>query len=146
MGPPFGEVEMAFPVDLADLFASMDDLEEVKRALIREASIRHAMGETGESREIVTEMIDSIESMGQEAVLELTEGEPTTLAEALQRYVDTLEQAASEDETIRADDVCGALSALLAYPWPGVPDADRPVRTRGSLSPGLTLCSLDGKV
>jgi hypothetical protein len=115
---------MAFPVDLVDLFASMDDLEVVKRALVRETVIREAMTETGESREIVAEAIDAAGSMGQDAVLDLTEGEPTTLADALQRYVDTLEQAAREDEAIDAGDVCGALSALLAYPWPGVPDAE----------------------
>ncbi len=109
---------------LADALASVDDLEKVKTALIRETSIRYAMIETGESREIVTEMIDCIDSMGQEAVLELTEGEPTTLADALSRYVGTLAQSATEDETVRVIEVAGDLSALLVYPWPGVPDAE----------------------
>lgn len=106
-------------VELADVLAGADDLEEIKRALIRETTIRHAMAETGEDRKTVADMIDAMGSMSQEAVLELTEGEPTTLADALSRYVATLEQAAAEDETLGAWDVCGALSALLVYPWPG---------------------------
>ena len=89
-----------------------------KRALIQETTIRQVMAETGEDRKTVTDMMAAMGSMGQEAVLDLTEGEPTTLAEALQRYVDTLEQAAMAEETIRAEHVCDALSALLAYPWP----------------------------
>jgi len=109
---------------LADALASVDDLGEVGRALVREGAIRQVMRETGEDRKTVTDMIDAMDSMGQEAVLDLTEGEPTTLADALQRYVDTLEQAASEDKTVKAEDVCGALHSLLAYPWPGVPDAE----------------------
>lgn len=109
---------------LADALASVDDLEAVKRALIKEATVREVMRESGEDRKTVTDMIDAMGSMGQEAVLDLTEGEPTTLAEALDRYVATLEQAAAEDETLKAGDVCGALTALLAYPWPGVPDAE----------------------
>lgn len=104
---------------LVDALASVDDLEAVKRALIKEATVREVMRESGEDRKTVTDMIDAMGSMGQEAVLDLTEGEPTTLADALQRYVDILETGDPDPERI-----AGELSALLAYPWPGVPDAE----------------------
>ena len=115
--------------DLDSVFRSVADLEEAKRALVRESVIRNAMTETGEDRQTVTDMIDAIGSMGQEAVLDLTEGEPTTLADALQRYVDTLEQASGPVAgPYTAEDVCSSLSALLAYPWPGVPHAEAMTR------------------
>lgn len=116
---------MTFPVDVADLFASMDDLEEVKRALIREAAIRQTMAETGEDRQTIADMIDAMESMEQEAVLDLTEGKPTTLKDGLHRYVEQLEARVGEGCTLgsEAEDVTAGivdeLSALLAYPWPG---------------------------
>lgn len=107
--------------DLGAVFQATPDLEEAKAALIREATVRQVMSETGEDRKTITDMIDAIRSMGQEAVLELTEGDPTTLADALHRYVDALEgNATNEDAQI----IAGELSALLAYPWPGVPDAE----------------------
>lgn len=98
--------------------ASMGDLEEVKTALIRETAIRHAMAETGEDRKTVADMIDAMDSMDQEAILELTEGEPTTLADALSRYLEELDKA-PEKSKIGVDGVINHLSALLAYPWPG---------------------------
>lgn len=102
-----------FPVDLADLFASMDDLSEVTKAVARETVIREAMAQTGEGRSTVADMIDAAQSMGQEAVLELTDGEPTTLRDALSRYVD-------EAETRRGGwwpQVAEELTAILNYPW-----------------------------
>lgn len=109
---------MSFPVDLADLFASMDDLEEVKTALIREQTVRDVMAESGEDRKTVTDMIDAMDSMDQEAVLELTEGEPTTLEDALSRLSEDWHQNGVPD---------GAeyhLDRLLTYPWPGALDAN----------------------
>lgn len=103
-------------VELADVLAGADDLEEIKRALIRETTIRHAMAETGEDRKTVADMIDAMDSMSQEAVLDLTEGEPTTLADALSRY---LEELGRSDGVVPRSRVGDDLSALLAYPWPG---------------------------
>lgn len=110
---------------LADALASVDDLEAVKRALVREAVIREVMRESGEDRKTVTDMIDAMGSMGQEAVLDLTEGEPTTLADALSRYLEELDRS---DDVVPRSRVGDDLSALLAYPWPGVPDADELTR------------------
>lgn len=92
-----------------------EDLDAIGRALIRERVIRKIMIDTGESREIVVEQADAAESMGQEAVLELTEGEPTTLADALRRY-------AEEAETRIGGwwvQVAEELTTLLNYPWSG---------------------------
>jgi hypothetical protein len=121
IGPPlFGEVEMAYVtygrVEIAHVMSEIEDLEEVKRAVVRETVIRGMMTETGESREIVAEMFDANNSMNQESVLELTEGEPTTLADALTRYVDVLEASDPDPERI-----AGELTALLTYPWPDGP-------------------------
>lgn len=102
---------------LADALASVDDLEAVKRALIKETAIREVVRESGETREVVTQMIDATESMGQEAVLALTDGEPTTLRDALERYLDRLERALEGDPGSTLGDVAGELGALLAYPW-----------------------------
>lgn len=88
------------------------DLEQATKALARETVIRHMVAETGEPREIVAEMVDAHASMDQEAVLDLTEGEPTTLRDALERYVENVRQngvpAGAEYD----------LEALLAYPYP----------------------------
>ena len=92
------------------------DLEQVKRALARETVIRHMVAETGEPREIVAEMVDASASMDQEAVLDLTEGEPTTLRAALERWLD-LWMKLHNPETPTADVIEG-LSAILAYPYP----------------------------
>jgi len=103
---------MTFPVDMVDLLASMEDLEEVQTALSRETTIRRAMASSGEDRQTIIEMIDAIDSMDQEAVLSLTEGEPTTLIDALGRYVDRMDSADLAESAVRND-----LGALLAYPW-----------------------------
>lgn len=105
--------------ELRHVMSEIEDLEEAKRALVRETVIRDVMAQSGEDRQTVTDMIGAMESMDQEAVLDLTEGEPTTLADALSRYVDILETGDPDPERI-----AGELSALLAYPWPGVPDAE----------------------
>jgi hypothetical protein len=97
---------------LTEALEREDDLEVVQRAVIREQVIRDSMATTGESREIVAEMLDAVRSMDHEAVEELTEGEPTTLRAALERYVEDVRQNGVPD---------GAeydLSALLAYSWP----------------------------
>jgi hypothetical protein len=102
--------------DWEELVAQADDLDTVVRAVAREHAIRHGMAETGESREIVTDMLDAAISMDQEAVLDLMEGEPTTLAAGLRRYVEELEK---RDELQPRDRLVGELDSLLAYPWPG---------------------------
>jgi hypothetical protein len=100
---------------VCEALAGEDDLSGVTRALAREQVIRDLMRETGESREIVTETLDAAESMDQEAVLGLTEGAPTTLADALRRYVTELEERPGPVEELS---VAADLTALLAYPWP----------------------------
>jgi hypothetical protein len=119
---------MGFPTydkpSLADLMAQAPDLDAVKHALIREDGIRHVMSETGESREIVAEMVDSIDSMDQEAVLELTDGEPTTLAQGLATYIGELNFRLVNSSISRNDTIIRELSALLLYPWPGVKSVD----------------------
>lgn len=92
------------------------DLDEVRRALAREAAIRTTMARTGEGRAPVADMVDALDSMGQEAVLDLAEGEPTTLVDALRRYLDELEK---RDELQPRDRVVSELSAIVEYPWRG---------------------------
>lgn len=111
--------------ELQDLLAGADDLGAWSAALVREKTIRNVMAETGESRKIVTEVADAAESMDQEAVLSLTEGKPTTLADALGRYVDGIRQRPFLNFGDQNDEVAGTweeveadLNALLAYPWP----------------------------
>lgn len=100
--------------DLADALASVDDLEKVKRAYIREETIRKIMAESGETREIVAEQIDAFASMDVEAVTDLMDGHPTTLRDALLRYT---EELAGRDELQPRDRVIDELDTLLAYPW-----------------------------
>ena len=100
---------------LADALASVEDLEAVKRALIREATIRQVVAESGESREVVADLVDATASMGEEAVLDLTEGEPTTLRDALGRYVERL-AGATQEMDLHA--VVGDLDALLTFSFP----------------------------
>ena len=102
--------------DLAGLLAETDDLDAVIRAVAREQAVRHGVAETGESREIVAEFLDAAVSMDQEAVLDLMEGEPTTLAAGLRRYVTDLE---GRDELQPRDRIVNELDTLLTYPWPG---------------------------
>jgi hypothetical protein len=102
-------------IDLEKWLSETTELDTVMRALVRERVIREGMADTGESREIVAEMLDASISMDQEGVLDLMEGEPTTLAAGLRRYVEELEK---RDELQPRDRVIGELDSLLAYPWP----------------------------
>lgn len=104
--------------NLADLFANAPDLDRVRAALVREHAIRHVMAETGEDRQTVTDMIDAMESMDQEAVLALTDGEPTTLRDALDRYVADLERDIEAGDAAGPVTISADLTTLLAYPWP----------------------------
>lgn len=119
----FGEVEKVIDRNryesLADALASVDDLQEVTRALIRENVIREAMAQTGESREIISQSVDAVTSMGQEAVLDLTEGHPTTLADALSRYIDEIPEMVKSATGEVWERVSDDLTFLLTYPWPG---------------------------
>lgn len=101
--------------ELADLLAGADDLGAWRDALAREQAIREVMAESGESREIVEEAIGAMEAMASEEVLDLTEGNPTTLRDGLERYLRVLEQ---RDEVLARDWVLSDLAALLSYPWP----------------------------
>jgi plasmid stability protein len=90
------------------------NLDQAARALAREHAIRHGMSITGESREVVAEALDALDSMDQEAVTDLMDGEVTTLAAALQRYVEELER---RDELIPTGRIITELAAILAYPY-----------------------------
>jgi len=107
------------PASLADLMAQAPDLDAVKAALIREDATRHVMAETGEDRQTVTDMMAAVDSMDQEAVLDLMDGEPTTLRAGLQTYVAELSKRDPDgDELTPVARVLAELGALLAYPWP----------------------------
>lgn len=101
--------------ELRDMLELVPDLGEVERALVREHAIRAAMARTGEGRTIVAEGIDALQSMDREAVLNLTEGNPTTLPDALARYTRIVE---TWDELVPRDRVVGDLDAILENPWP----------------------------
>lgn len=90
------------------------DLDRLARELVRERAIRDGMARTGEGRQPVADMLDAMAAMDEEAVLDLTEGEPTTLQDALTRYVRIVE---TWDEVIPRDRVAGDLDAILEYPW-----------------------------
>jgi hypothetical protein len=101
---------------LGEALAGEVDLDVVRAALVKETVIRQVMADSGEDRRTVTDMLDAMRSMADEAVLDLMEGEPTTLHAGLQRYVEELE---GRDELQPRDRVVDDLSTLLAYPWPG---------------------------
>lgn len=101
---------------LAEALAGETDLESVQAALVRERIIRQVAEESGEPRQVVADMVDAMRSMGDEAVLDLMEGEPTTLHAGLQRYV---EELAGRDELQPRDRIVDDLGTLLAYRWPG---------------------------
>jgi hypothetical protein len=105
-----------------DLIAALPhatDLEGLRDAVSREYVIRKVMTETGEDRQTVIDTMGAIDSMNQEAVLGLTSGAPTTLADGLQAYIETLDLSREQSNSIPAADVIDALHALLMYPWPG---------------------------
>lgn len=91
-----------------------DYLAQLQRAVVREQAIRTVMAQTSETREVVAESLDAMGTMDQEAVLELTEGNPTTLRDALMRYVRILEAG---NPVLGRDEVASDLSAILEYPW-----------------------------
>lgn len=93
-----------------------DDLEGVIRAVAREQAIRQAVAETGEDRATIVDFLDAHISMDHEAVLDLMDGEPTTLDAGVQRYVEELK---GRDELQPRDRVVSDLETLLLYPWPG---------------------------
>jgi hypothetical protein len=100
---------------LADFLSAAPDLDRASRAVDREREIRIGMARTGEGREVVAEFLDAEAAMDQEAVLDLTEGQPTTLVDALSRYLVELEKRDKLQPRAR---VAGELAAILAYPWP----------------------------
>jgi hypothetical protein len=95
-------------------WVSEDDLKEIHAAMARERAIRQTMRETGEPRHIVEDLYDAMTATGEEAVLELTEGEPSTLHDALSRYVERIGEARLIPVMAEALD---DLNTLLAYPW-----------------------------
>lgn len=78
-------------MDWAEQVSRVDDLDGVWLALIRETVIRGVMAASGESRDIITEMVDAVRAIDREAVLNSTEGEPTTLEDAPPEDVTRLE-------------------------------------------------------
>jgi hypothetical protein len=102
-------------MDLGEMLAQESDLDAVIRAVARERAIRDTVAETGEERAIVAEALDAAISMDQEAVLDLVEGNATTLRAGLARYVQELE---GRDELQPRDRIVDELGSLLAYPWP----------------------------
>lgn len=103
------------PKQMADILAITDDLDAVSRAVEREREIRIGMARTGQGREPVAEFLDAQAAMAQEGVLDLTDGQPTTLVDALTRYLEELEK---RDELQPRARVAGELAAILEYPWP----------------------------
>lgn len=116
--------------ELNELLAGADDLGAWQQAIDRERCIRITMAETGESREIVTQTMDAERSMDQEAFLDLTEGQPTTLKAALARWLELVQaEAMAGDPEAHLND----LAALLDYPYPAeetVTHEDQPMRQR----------------
>lgn len=100
---------------LTDALTEVDDLDAVTRAVEREREIRLGMARTGQGREVVAEFLDAQEGMDREAILDLTDGQPTTLVDALTRYLEELER---RDELQPRARVAGELAAILAFPWP----------------------------
>lgn len=97
------------------LMENTDDLDAVTRAVEREREIRIGMARTGQGREVVAEFLDAQAAMTEEGVLDLTDGQPTTLVDALTRYLEELE---GRDELQPRARVAGELAAILAFPWP----------------------------
>ena len=102
--------------DLAEALADVTDIDKVVKAVTREVAIREIMAESGETREAVTSVADAAMSMSSEAVLDLMDGQPTTLGRGLARYVEELEK---RDKLQPRDRIVGELDVLLQYPWPG---------------------------
>jgi hypothetical protein len=78
----------------------------------------------------VTTVADAAVSMDEEAVLDLMDGQPTTIGRALARYIGKLEKELTEDpndeetgRNSRFGEVVEELDILLRYPWPGAAPA-----------------------
>jgi hypothetical protein len=110
--------------ELRHVMSEIKDLDAARDALIRETTIRDLMAASGEDRQTVMDAMDAMDVMHHKAVTDLIKGEPTTLQDALQQYVDRI-HAEGVPDGVEYD-----LSALLAYPWPGVPDAEAHWRSR----------------
>lgn len=95
--------------------AEVPDLDMAQAALVRERVIRQVVAESSEPRDIVVDMLDAMGSMADEAVLDLMEGQPTTLRAALRRWLELVpaESLGKDGEVFKAD-----LAALLDYPYP----------------------------
>lgn len=114
-GEPF--VNLGF-ADLGVAMACEDNLVEVERALVREKAIRSTMARTGEGRQVVAEAMDAMQLMDEESVLELAEGAPTTMRDAITRYIRIMNQESGTDEVeAYRDRVASDLDAILEYPW-----------------------------
>jgi hypothetical protein len=100
---------------MAEFLAGVDDLDAASRAVDREREIRIGMARTGEGREVVADFLDAQAAMDDEMILDLTDGQPTTLVDALTRYLEELER---RDELQPRARVAGELAAILAFPWP----------------------------
>lgn len=105
------------------------NMATITRETAREIAIRHAMAETGETRDVVEEMVDALECMAEEIVLGTTQGEPATLRDALNRYLDTQETILAryaesgpdghpQDGMDVREEVAEALNAFLIHPFP----------------------------
>ena len=110
-------------IDLEKWLAETTELDTVQTALSREKVIRE-MTRTGEDRQTVADFLDAHALTDQDSVLDLTGGEPATLAAALRRYVESLEAGnqvlnPNDEENYVPDFVIEGLHALLTYPWPG---------------------------
>lgn len=100
---------------LQAFLAGAPDLDAMERAIAREREIRIMMARSGQGRGPAADMIDVEQSMAEEAVLDLTDGEPTTLVDTLQRY---LSELACRGELQPRDQITTELEAILRFPWP----------------------------
>jgi hypothetical protein len=112
-------------MDLEEMLAGMspEELERAGPALAREQTIREVMADTGEARRIVVESLNAALSMDEEAVLDLCEGEPTTLIDALHRLISAIENQQEGGAEIDAEGIMVSLVALANYRWPAGPPA-----------------------
>lgn len=104
---------------LAEFLTHVADLKELRDALVREQTIREVMADTGLSREEVTRVADETEAIDREMIDDLTEGQPTTLEDALSRYVERIPEVVNTAEGDVSERIADDLYALLAHPWPG---------------------------
>lgn len=99
---------------VTDMLSGIEDLSTVERAVAREREIRIMMARSGQGRGPAADMVDAEQAMAEEAVLDLTDGEPTTLVDALQRY---LSELACRGELQPRDQIATELETILSFPW-----------------------------